>query len=73
MWKKWRWKKGVVKDKLYSAWMLPCDPSEAMFNVLIDAKVLIVVVGESDIEDDHVEGDNGKVIVVKVIYCLTGE
>ena len=56
---------------LLSAWMLPCDPCEAMFNVLIDAKVLIVVVGESDIEDDHVEGDNGKVIVVKVIYCLT--
>ena len=38
-----------------------------MYNVVTDAKVLIVVVGESDIENDHVEGDNGKVIMVKVI------
>ena len=38
-----------------------------MYNVVTDAKVLIVVVGESDIENDHLEGDNGKVIMVKVI------
>ena len=42
-------------------------------NLVLDAKVFIVVVGESDIEDDHLEGDKRKVIVVKVIYCLTGE
>ena len=44
-----------------------------MYNVVIDAKVFIVVVGESDIEDDHVEGDDGKVIVVKVITSKVEE